>query len=360
MQVHIERGGQRFGPYGLDEINAHLASGMLQPTDSAWAEGMPGWVPVTQIPGVNAPGAAAPPPPSAPGEAPPPTPPSTPVSATAGNSAGKKKLLIGVGATVGVCALGAALWFFVFMKDDADSGDGKKAGGDGSGAKQTKTLAEFIKDKRIYHRKRETKIGTMYNFWQYNADGTFQEGLEDGKGNTVLPPNPPGLVMRYEVEGLTIKLKMSGGGENMEGHLTCPKAEISEGDKLVGKGPEGSVEMTVIKITSGPFKPSINVASKGRPSSSGKSPKDISNSFKAFLKNVDKNKDGKIGKDEVAHIPQWRNLFGQVDRNKDGTISSGEYITHIVTMRNGGGAKGSPKGGKSRPGVRPQGRPQPR
>ena len=360
MQVHIDRGGQRFGPYGLDEINTHLASGTLKPTDLAWADGMPGWVPVTQIPGVNVPGAAVPPPPSSPG-APPPTPSAAPVTAVAGNSAGKKKLLIGVGATVGVCALGAALWFFVFKKDDADSGDGKKAGGDGSGAKQTKTLAEFIKDKRIYYGKRERKYGTVYNFWQYNADGTFQEGLEDGKGNTAVEPNRPGFVMQYEVEGLTIKLKVSLRGKSLGDYtLTCPKAEISEGDKLVGKGPEGSKEMTVIKIISGPFKPSINVASKGRPSSSGKSPKDISNSFKAFLKNVDKNKDGKIGKDEVAHIPQWRNLFGQVDRNKDGTISSGEYIIHIVRIRNGGGAKGSPKGGKSRPGVRPQGRPQPR
>jgi len=277
-------------------------------------------------------------------------------------SAGKRKLFIGIGATVGVCVIGVVVWLFFIKGDDVKPDDGKAGAGVSSGNKKSGlTLAEFIKDKRIYYGKRERKTGTVYNFRQYNADGTFQEGLEDGKGNTVLPPNPPGFVMRYEVEGLTIKLKASLRGKSLgDNTLTCPKAEISEGDKLVGKGPEGSGELTVIKVTSGPFKPSINVASKGRPSSSGKSPKDISNSFKAFLKNVDKNKDGKIGKDEVAHIPQWRNLFGQVDRNKDGTISSGEYITHIVTMRNGGGAKGSPKGGKSRPGVRPQGRPQPR
>ena len=58
MQVHIERNGQQFGPYTLDEVHSHLSSGAILPTDNAWAEGQPGWVPTSQFPGITLPGAA--------------------------------------------------------------------------------------------------------------------------------------------------------------------------------------------------------------------------------------------------------------------------------------------------------------
>jgi len=247
MQIHVDRGGQRFGPYEVEEVNAYLASGSLLDTDLGWIDGMPDWVPLTQLPGVTVTGIA---------------PPHTGTSVEP--SAGKRKLFIGIGATVGVCVIGVVVWLFFIKGDDVKPDDGKAGAGVSSGNKKSGlTLAEFIKDKRIYYGKRERKTGTVYNFRQYNADGTFQEGLEDGKGNTVLPPNPPGFVMRYEVEGLTIKLKASLRGKSLvDNTLTCPKAEISEGDKLVAKFPQGSKEMTVIKITSGPFKPSVNVPGK--------------------------------------------------------------------------------------------------
>ena len=67
MQVHVDRGGERYGPYSLGDVNAYLANGTLLPTDQAWQDGMPDWVPITQIPGVTMPGGAAgPPPPPAP------------------------------------------------------------------------------------------------------------------------------------------------------------------------------------------------------------------------------------------------------------------------------------------------------
>ena len=53
MQVHIDRNGERYGPYSNEDINAYLANGTLLPTDLAWHEGLPGWVPVSQIPGVG-------------------------------------------------------------------------------------------------------------------------------------------------------------------------------------------------------------------------------------------------------------------------------------------------------------------
>tara|TARA_B100001971_G_C18155573_1_gene518336 strand:- start:204 stop:653 length:450 start_codon:yes stop_codon:yes gene_type:complete len=41
------------GPYTVDQINEHLARGSLLPIDYAWHEGLPDWVPVTQISGVG-------------------------------------------------------------------------------------------------------------------------------------------------------------------------------------------------------------------------------------------------------------------------------------------------------------------
>ena len=45
MQITIARDGQQMGPYSLEMVNACLAQGMLMPTDMAWYEGAPGWVP---------------------------------------------------------------------------------------------------------------------------------------------------------------------------------------------------------------------------------------------------------------------------------------------------------------------------
>ena len=69
MMIHISRDGQQFGPYTIAEVNSYLADGVLLPTDQAWFEGAPGWMNVTEVPGVigtAAPGAPPPPPAVAP------------------------------------------------------------------------------------------------------------------------------------------------------------------------------------------------------------------------------------------------------------------------------------------------------
>jgi hypothetical protein len=123
MQVHIDRGGQRFGPYSVEQINSHLADGTILPTDLGWTDGMTDWVPVTDVPGVAA---ATPPPP------PPPAVeeaiaglPSAGVAAvpTVAKSAGNKKLLIGIGAGVGVLALAAVGILVVYPKLSDDGGN---------------------------------------------------------------------------------------------------------------------------------------------------------------------------------------------------------------------------------------------
>ncbi len=74
MQIHIARNGQQFGPYELAFINTSLCDGKLLPTDLAWSDGMPAWIPLAQIPGVqlsNHAPPALPPVPSSGGQLPP-------------------------------------------------------------------------------------------------------------------------------------------------------------------------------------------------------------------------------------------------------------------------------------------------
>lgn len=54
MQIHINRDGQNYGPYSLDEARQYLASGNLIDTDLAWFEGAANWMPLSQVPGIAA------------------------------------------------------------------------------------------------------------------------------------------------------------------------------------------------------------------------------------------------------------------------------------------------------------------
>ncbi len=49
MKYHISRGGQQFGPYALEDLRNMNAQGLIEANDVAWAEGMPSWVPVSQV-----------------------------------------------------------------------------------------------------------------------------------------------------------------------------------------------------------------------------------------------------------------------------------------------------------------------
>lgn len=62
MQIYIARGGQTYGPYNVDEANAHLASGHLIASDLAWFQGCATWLPLTQVAGVQVPPGSVPPP----------------------------------------------------------------------------------------------------------------------------------------------------------------------------------------------------------------------------------------------------------------------------------------------------------
>jgi hypothetical protein len=60
----LARGGQKFGPYSIEDLQRMAAGGTAFATDLLWKEGMPAWAPFTQI--VPLPGAPPPPPPTPP------------------------------------------------------------------------------------------------------------------------------------------------------------------------------------------------------------------------------------------------------------------------------------------------------
>ena len=49
MQVYINRAGQQFGPYSMEQVTQGLTEGSLVATDLAWHEGADEWVPLSQL-----------------------------------------------------------------------------------------------------------------------------------------------------------------------------------------------------------------------------------------------------------------------------------------------------------------------
>lgn len=239
MQIHVDRGGQRFGPYEVEEVNAYLASGSLLDTDLGWTDGMTDWVPLSQLPGV-ATSAGAPP----------------AHSNSAGQSAGKKKLFIGIGASVGVCVIGVAVWLLMGKDEATKPGEDKPAAGaPADEQKAGQSLAEFIKDKRIYFALEDEDLGEFFVFRQFNTDGKLLAGfVHNGQYKFQLPGNVSPSY-RYEVQGLVIKVTETiQGFEAKETTINCPNAIIKVGDVLAIQRRDGVVDnMPVAKIKSGPF-----------------------------------------------------------------------------------------------------------
>ena len=61
MDIYINKDGQQYGPYTLDQVNEYLAQGSLQTTDPAWHDGLAEWCPLSQIAGVVDPSSPTPP-----------------------------------------------------------------------------------------------------------------------------------------------------------------------------------------------------------------------------------------------------------------------------------------------------------
>ena len=67
MQIFIQHQGQQTGPFPIEQVRAGLADGTYQPTDLAWHEGAPEWLPLSAVPGIND---SSPPPLTGPGSPP--------------------------------------------------------------------------------------------------------------------------------------------------------------------------------------------------------------------------------------------------------------------------------------------------
>ena len=62
MQIYIQKGSERLGPYTLEQVNECLAQDSLQATDPAWHKGLADWCPLDQIDGVVVADSSSPPP----------------------------------------------------------------------------------------------------------------------------------------------------------------------------------------------------------------------------------------------------------------------------------------------------------
>ena len=57
--VYLERDGQQFGPFSIEEAQRYILEGRFGAQDLGWIDGMPEWLLVAQIPQLQA-GAAPP------------------------------------------------------------------------------------------------------------------------------------------------------------------------------------------------------------------------------------------------------------------------------------------------------------
>ncbi|MEI6713490.1 MAG: RDD family protein [Verrucomicrobiota bacterium] len=73
MKIYITRNGDQYGPYSIQDANAHIVSGSVTLDDLAWHEGLAGWIPLKTVPGIIQPTPATPPAPPALPTAPPPS-----------------------------------------------------------------------------------------------------------------------------------------------------------------------------------------------------------------------------------------------------------------------------------------------
>lgn len=52
MEIFIGRDGQQWGPFSIEQIKEHLAQGQVFLEDLIWYEGLDGWIPLSEVPGV--------------------------------------------------------------------------------------------------------------------------------------------------------------------------------------------------------------------------------------------------------------------------------------------------------------------
>ncbi|MDP6035515.1 MAG: GYF domain-containing protein, partial [Verrucomicrobiota bacterium] len=161
MQIHVDRSGQRFGPYSLEDVNRYLADGTLLPSDIGWHEGAADWMPLTKIAGVVAGGGPpGPPAPTAADAAGASGPPAAPTAADAAKPKAPEMVGAGAPASKGkggaaikivaivllIAGLGAGGYFFIYPKYFAKGG----------------SAAKHCTQRNIFPQQRATAIGRLH------------------------------------------------------------------------------------------------------------------------------------------------------------------------------------------------------
>ena len=380
MQVHVDRSGERYGPYSLGDVNAYLANGTLLPTDQAWQDGMPDWVPITQIPGVTMPGGAAgPPPPPAPAAGSTCPQCQAPVEASqvicmgcgtqlqgapvAAKGGSKKALFISLG-VAGVIGLAVGS-YFLFFKGDGDGG-----GANTDSAKQEKDnktggSKPAAPDTPIH---KAAEDGDLETIKQHITAGTDINLLDGEDGEAPLHR----AITKGEFEA--VKLLIENGadvniGRKKDGDTPLHMAEQKGERKIVKLLRDNGAKGGGRPGGSGGLAGGRPVGPGGFPGGGGGLPAGLGGLGGGLpvgglagvpagaggggfnLMGFDKNRDGRGGKTEVP--PQMGRLFDRLDSNKDGFIDQVEINAMRQNFPQGGGRPGGgglQGGGKTRPG----------
>ena len=328
MQVHIDRAGQRFGPYPIEQVNALLADGTLLETDLGWTDGMAEWLPLSQVQGVILPGQTP--------AAPPPPPVGTNLGVVQASGSSKKKLMIGVGATVGVLAL-AAVGFFVvkpMLSEEAEIAEN-----------------EDLPDGELTSTPPMTDNGAKGKGGMQGGMGGFQGGMggksrPQGMGGMggfnpmQFDRNKDGKLSKQEVPQQMSRM-FDRMDRNKDGFVTQDelRPQMGGGGNSKGRPQAGGIDpSTGLPIGTGGNRPQGGGMGPGMGSPGG---------VPVRIAQYDSNKDGKLSKQEVPE--QLGRIFDFIDRNKDGYVTQDELQVG-GSMRPGGNR---PQGGGNTKG-RPQ------
>ena len=328
MQVHIDRAGQRFGPYPIEQVNALLADGTLLETDLGWTDGMAEWLPLSQVQGVILPGQTP--------AAPPPPPVGTNSGVVQASGSSKKKLMIGVGATVGVLAL-AAVGFFVLkpmLSKEAEIAEN-----------------EDLPDGELTSTPPMTDNGAKGKGGMQGGMGGFQGGMggksrPQGMGGMggfnpmQFDRNKDGKLSKQELPQQMSRM-FDRMDRNKDGFVTQDelRPQMGGGGNPKGRPQAGGIDpFTGLPIGTGGNRPQSGGMGPGMGSPGG---------VPVRIAQYDSNKDGKLSKQEVPE--QLGRIFDFIDRNKDGYVTQDELQVG-GSMRPGGNR---PQGGGNTKG-RPQ------
>jgi hypothetical protein len=232
MLIHVNRTGEQFGPYTIEDLNAYLAQGSILPSDQAWYEGAAGWMPMDQVPGVVLPGASAvyveQPFANDPLAAADPAVAiaSAGAMSAAAQGAKKKKILVIAGAITGVVVLAGGLCFvwFGFFKSGGDAGGGTSVN-DGGNNKFSATVEPIFKNSTCY----DCHDGTG----DEKVKGKFDLTKSDSVMNAIEPGKPDESEIIVRLTDKDDPMPPEGKGDMLsESDIGKVKAWIAAGGKF--------------------------------------------------------------------------------------------------------------------------------